>query len=237
MDRPLATTLPQSSLSAGRILGAFNALAYISAMGISFSGLCPTTTLAAILLSAPEALSIASAFNPSLTSGQLPPGTENASASGAGGGEKQRPYRLEGLVVRVLKHAPGVVLAVFADTLLREAAAAGTAAAAAAGGGGESRGPYWGSWLYGAASVLVSTPVLVRCLPLVPFVYMFFLSSPGPRPPPPSTTKLSPVAKSEPDEEAKERARVVVAGGGVGGLVLGACLQEIGLPFEVCGSC
>ncbi|CAM9168255.1 unnamed protein product [Scytosiphon promiscuus] len=224
-----------------RILGAFNVLAYVSAVCIFSMGLCPATTLAAILFSAPEALSIARAFNPSLTLRQLVLGGGNASSCGAGGGgagvekqARQRPYRLEGLVVRILKHAPGVVLAVFADTILREAIAAGSAAAAAAGGsggdGGGSRGSFWGSWLSGAASILVSTPVLVRCLPLVPFVYMFFLSSPRPRPPPPPpSAESSAAAKSGPAGEEK----VVVAGGGVGGLVLGACLQEIGLPFEI----
>lgn len=193
-------------------------------------GLCPATTLAAILLSAPEALSIACAFNPSLKPWQLLlRGNACSEGSGENGGseKQQRPYRLEGLVVRILKHAPGVVLAVFADTVLREALAAGTGAAAAAAEneGGVLGFSYCGKWLSDVAGVLFSTSLPVRCLPLVPFVYMFFLSSPRPRAPP--------AASSQPAAGTKEQAGVVVAGGGVGGLVFGACLQELGLPFEV----
>lgn len=207
----------------------FNVLAYASAICIFLLGLCPATTVAAILLSAPEALSIARAFNPSFKPWQLLPGS-NARAKGSGekgrNENQQRPYRLEGLVVRILKHAPGVVLAVFADTVLREAIAAGTAAAAAAADdSGVLSFPYRGKWLSGVAGVLFSTSLLVRSLPLVPFVCMFFLSSPRPRAPPTET--------SQPAAGAKEKAGVIVAGGGVGGLVLGACLQELGLPFEV----
>lgn len=213
------------------MLGACNVLAYASAICIFLMGLCRVTTLAAILLSAPEALSIARAFNPSWTPWQsLLGGKTPSKGSGEGGGsdkhQRQRPYRLEGLVVRILKHAPGVLLAVFADTILREVIAAGTAAAATAAaddGRGVAGSSYWGAWLSGVADVLFSTSLPVRCLPLVPFVYIFFLSSPRPRPPPPPS----------PATEAKKQAGVVVAGGGVGGLVLGACLQELGLPFEV----
>ncbi|CAN0159802.1 unnamed protein product [Scytosiphon promiscuus] len=117
---------------------------------------------------------------------------------------------------------------------MRVAVAGGTAAvAAAADEGGDSGGlwgSYWGIWLSGAIRTLISTPVLVRCLPSVPFFSMFILSSPrSPKP----TAKGSKAVESGPSKEAKEQERVVVAGGGVSGLVLGACLQEIGLPFEI----
>lgn len=237
-----------------RMLGAFNVLAYASAACIFLLGLCPATTLAAILLSAPEALSIARAFNPSLTPGQLTRGcstspSKQTGEAAAGDSGKQRPYRLEGLVVRVLKHGPGIVLAVFADTVLREAMAAGSAAAAAEDSGIEGV-TYWGSWLSGALGVALSPSLAVRCLPLLPFVYLFFLSTPG-KPAPPSNTATSTTAQQLASASAgggssesaaaaaagakeKERAAgVMVAGGGVGGLVLGACLQELGLPFEV----
>lgn len=239
-----------------RILGTFNVLAYASAACIFFLGLCPATTLAAILLSAPEALSIARAFNPSLTPGQLTRGcstsssTQTGEAAAGDSGKQPRPYRLEGLVVRVLKHGPGIVLAVFADTVLREAMAAGSAAAAE--DSGIEGGSYWSSWLSGVFGVALSPSLAVRSLPLLPFVYLFFLSSPGKRPPPPSKTETSttaPEASSSAGggssesasaasaaagaKEKKRAAGVVVAGGGVGGLVLGACLQELGLPFEV----
>lgn len=210
-----------------RLLGAFNLLAYASAICIFLMGLCPATTVAAILLSAPEALSIARAFNPSLKPCQLLRGGSSCSkGSGEKGGSEhqQRPYRLEGLVVRILKHAPGVVLALFIDTVLREAIAAGTAAAAENEGGVLSFS-YCEKWTSGVAAVLFSTSLPVRCLPLVPFVCMFVLSSPGPRPPP--------AASPQPAAGAKENAGVIVAGAGVGGLVLGACLQGLGLPFEV----
>eukprot|EP00752_Nemacystus_decipiens_P013459 g11921.t1 len=213
-----------------RLLGAFNVLAYASAIGIFLVGLCPATTLAAILMSAPEALSIALAFNPSLKPWQLllwgNPCSKGSGEKG-GSGNQRRPYRLEGLVVRILKHAPGVVLAVFADTVLREAIAAGTAAAAAVAEneGGVWNSSYCGKWLSGVAGVLFSTSLPVRCLPLVPFVYMFFLSSPRPR--------ATPAASAQQVAGGKEKAGVIVAGGGVGGLVLGACLQELGLPFEI----
>lgn len=213
-------------------MGAFNVLAYASAIGIFLLGLCPATTLAAILLSAPEALSITRAFNPSLKPWQLLCGGNTCSKGSGekGGSENQkRPYRLEGLVVRILKHAPGVVLAVSADTLLREAIAVGARAAAAAATteneGSVLSSSYCGKWLSGVAGMLFSTSLAVRCLPLVPFVCMFFLSSPRPRAPP--------AASSQQAAGAKEKAGVIVAGGGVGGLVLGACLQELGLPFEV----
>ncbi|CAN0393759.1 unnamed protein product [Ectocarpus sp. 8 AP-2014] len=239
-----------------RMLGAFNVLAYASAACIFLLGLCPATTLAAILLSAPEALSIARAFNPSLTPGQLTrgcstsPSKQTGEAAAGDSGKQQRPYRLEGLVVRVLKHGPGIVLAVFADTVLREAMAAGSAAAAAAEDSSIEGVSYWGSWLSGALGVALSPSLAVRCLPLLPFVYLFFLSTPG-KPAPPSNTAKSTTAQQLASSSAgggssesataaaagakeKERAAgVVVAGGGVGGLVLGACLQELGLPFEI----
>lgn len=216
------------------MLGALSVLAYVSAVGIFLAGLCPATTLAAILLTAPEALSIARGFNPSW---QLLPGGNNTGEKGRGEGEggkkKQRPYRLEGLVVRVLKHAPGAVLAVFADTVLREAIAAGTAAAEGGGGiAGDSS--YWKNWLSGVAGVLCSTSLGVRCLPLVPFVYLFFLSKPAPPTPPSSATTT---AEDSSAAGTDKQAGVIVAGGGVGGLVLGACLQELGLPFEVKETC
>lgn len=241
-----------------RMLGAFNVLAYASAACIFFLGLCPATTLVAILLSAPEALSIARAFNPSLTPGQQTRECSTSSSKQTGeaaagdSGKQQRPYRLEGLVVRVLKHGPGIVLAVFADTVLREAMAAGSAAAAAEDSGIEGVS-YWGSWMSGVLGVALSPSLAVRCLPLLPFVYLFFLSSPGKRPPP-SETATSTTAQQASSSagggssessvaaaaavaagatEKKRTAGVVVAGGGVGGLVLGACLQELGLPFEV----
>lgn len=218
----LSTQQPLGTPPLGRLLGAFNVLAYASAICIFLVGLCPATTLAAILLSAPEALSIARAFNPSF---QPWGGWEKD------GGEKQhRPYRLEALVVRILKHAPGLVLAVFADTVLRETIAAGTASAAENDGGVLSFS-YCGEWLSGAAGVLLSTSLPVRCLPLVPFVCMFFLSSPRPRAPP-AVASSRPAAAGAKEEQAG----VIVAGGGVGGLVLGACLQELGLPFEVCSN-
>ncbi|CBJ28407.1 Flavoprotein Monooxygenase [Ectocarpus siliculosus] len=239
-----------------RMLGAFNVLAYASAACIFLLGLCPATTLAAILLSAPEALSIARAFNPSLTPGQLTrgcstsPSKQTGEAAAGDSGKQQRPYRLEGLVVRVLKHGPGIVLAVFADTVLREAMAAGSAAAAATAEDSGIEGvSYWGSWLSGTLGVALSPSLAVRCLPLLPFVYLFFLSTPG-KPAPPSNTATSTTAQQLASSSAggwssesaaaaagakeKERAAgVVVAGGGVGGLVLGACLQELGLPFEI----
>ena len=207
-------------------MGAFFILAYSSAIGIFLLGLCPATTVAIILLSAPEALSIARAFNPSLKPWQLLLGgntCRKGSGENRGRDDQQRPYRYEGLVVRVLKHGPGVVLAVSADTMLREAIAAGTAATENE--GGVLSFAYCGKWLWGVAGMLFSTSLPVRCLPLVPFVYLFFLSSPRPRPPP--------QASSHQAAGAKEKAGVIVAGGGVGGLVLGACLQELGLPFEV----
>lgn len=225
------------------MLGVCNALAYVSAICIFLMGLCPATALVAILLSAPEALSIARAFNPSWSPWQrLLGGKTSSKGSGEGGGdgderEPKRPYRLEGLVVRILKHSPCVVLAVFADTILREVIAAGTAAAAAVEGGSDDFGSsYWGGWLSGVAGVLFSRSLPVRCLPLLPFVYMFFLSSPPPRrPPPPSlaTSTAAAATASTTAAAAKKQPGVVVAGGGVGGLVLGACLQELGLPFEV----
>lgn len=235
--------LADSSLHSCRMLGVCNVLAYVSAVCIFLMGLCPATTLVAVLLSAPEALSIARAFNPS-----WPPwipflrGKTSSKGSGERGGGsdrngRERPYRLEGLVMRILKHSPGVVLAVFADTILREVMAAGTAAAAAVDDDGDGFGSsYWWAWSSGIAGVLFSRSLRVRCIPLVPFVYMFFLSSPPPRrsPPPSSATSTATeAATSTTAPEAKKQPAVVVAGGGVGGLVLGACLQELGLPFEV----
>ena len=203
-------------------------MAYASAICIFLMGLCPATTVAAILLSAPEALSIARAFNPSFKPSQLLLGGNTwskGSRDKRGSEKQQRPYRLEGLVVRILKHAPGVVLAVFADTVLREVIAAGMAAAAAENEAGLLSFAYCEKWLSGVAGVMFSTSLPVRSLPLVPFVCMFLLSSPRPRSPP--------AASSQPAAGGKEKAGVIVAGGGVGGLVLGACLQELGLPFEV----
>lgn len=193
-------------------------LAYVSAVCVFFAGLCPATTLAAILLSAPEALSIARAFNPSLT---LPRQMPNIKA---GGKAPHRPHHLTGLVVRVLKHAPLVVLAVFADTLIREAVAAGAASAA---GDGDDGAVKWYRWLVGVGTLLFSTSTWVRCLPLVPFVYLFFVKKP-PSPPPPRSAAVDSAANPP-----EQHPRIVVAGGGVGGLVLGACLQQLGLPFEV----
>ena len=213
------------------MLAACHVAAYASSICIYLLGLCPATTLAAILLSAPEGLSIARVFTPSLTLPRLLGGSIHSSEASGGRSDAERPYRLEKLVVRVLKHAPCVVIAVFADTMFREAMAAGAAAVAAAQGGS-----YWGNWLSGVVGTMVLAPAAVRCLPLVPFVYMFFVASPPPRPPPPpssasSTAQVS-AATTQPAAERKQYG-VVVAGGSVGGLVLGACLQQIGLPYEV----
>ncbi|CAM9183008.1 unnamed protein product, partial [Hapterophycus canaliculatus] len=229
--------------TSSRLFALFMVVGYVSVVCIYFMGLCPVTTLVAILVGAPEAMSISRAFNPSLTLKQLLLGSGDASSSGASSEKHsgRRPYALDSLVARVLKHGPGLVLATCADTMLREASMAGKAAVAAAAAdgdvdGGGFLGSYWGSWLSGAAGMFISTSFLVRCLPLVPFIYLFILKSPRKSPPPPSTeseSESSSASKAARPEEAKERARVVVAGGGVAGLVLGACLQEIGLPFEI----
>lgn len=210
----------------GRMLAACNVAAYASSICIYLLGLCPATTLVAILLSAPEGLSIARAFTPSLSWPRLLGGSTHSPEASEGRSDAQRPYRLERLVVRILKHAPCVVLAVFADAMAREAVAAGGAAVAAAQGGN-----YWGNWLSGVVGAMFFSPAAVRCLPLVPFLYMFFVAKPPPRPPsPPSSAPSS--ASGTPAASEGSRG-VVVAGGGVGGLVLGACLQQLGLPFEV----
>lgn len=221
-------------MSTARLLGACNVLAYLSAICIFFMGLCTPTTLVAILLSAPEGLSIARSFNPSLKmmtasgSGKAPPD---------GNDEQQRlPYRLEGLVVRILVHAPCVVLAVFADAALVEIIAAGAAATAKAAEGGHAGCCFWRTvmdWLSDVAGALVSTSLPVRCLPLVPFLYMFFVKRPPPPPPPPSSSVKDATSGAAETTTLSVPPTVVVAGGGVGGLVLGACLQQLGLPYEV----
>ena len=215
--------------SVGRMLAACTVAAYASSICVYFLGLCPATTLSAILLSAPEGLSIARAFTPSLTLPKLQGGSIHNSEASGGRSDAQRPYRLEKLVVRILKHAPCVVLAVFADAMVREAVAAGSAAVAAAQGGS-----YWGNWLSGVVGTMVLAPAAVRYLPLAPFIYMFFVAKPPPRPPPPSSSASDASSISTATPPASERScGVVVSGGGVGGLVLGACLQQLGLPFEV----
>lgn len=202
-----------SSTTTLRMLGACNILAYLSAIGIYLMGLCHATTLVAVLMTAPEGLSIALAFNPSF----------NPKSRGT-----QRPYHLEGLVLRCIKHAPGVVLAVFADIVLRELFAAGSSAATAVsdGSAGASAGVSIGvvaAWLKCVGGLLWSSSLLVSCLPLIPFVYTFLVRSPPPKPQP----AVEEAAAGGYDEG------VVIAGGGIGGLVLAACLQELGLPFQV----
>lgn len=219
-------------LLSGRILAACNVAAYTSAICIYLLGLCPATTLVAILVSAPEGLSIARAFTPSLTLSTLLGGTGHSSEASGVRSDAQRPYRLEKLVVRVLKHAPCVVLAVFVDAMLREALVAGAAAVAAAG----QDGSYWGNWLSGVVGTMVFAPTAVRYLPLVPFIYMFFVAKPPPRPTPPPSSASGAAeisAAATPSTAERSSCGVVVAGGGVGGLVLGACLKQLGLPFEV----
>lgn len=212
--------------TSSRIIGVCNILAYVSAICLFLLDLCPATTLIAILISAPEAMSIARAFNPSLVSLQLLGGRPKKGRS-----QEERPYRLEGLVKRILAHSPCVVLAVFVDNVLRVVVAAGTAAAAAAEGDGSG---YWHNCFAGAVVMLFSPSLVLRCLPLVPFVYMFFVQKPCPAPPfrtSSSATSKTPSSAQRTMTVASNR--VVVTGGGIGGLILGSCLQQIGLPFEV----
>lgn len=207
------------------MLGVCNVLAYLSAIFIYFMGLCNMTTLIAVLSSAPEGMRIALAFNPSLFTKAPPKGGEifNDNNKDPASRNTQRPYRLEGLVLRCLKHAPCVVLAVFADTVLRELFTAGSAAASTL--STTDRGQkheFLVKWLTGVVGILWLSSLPLRCLPLVPFVYTFLMRSP------PSQSARASIAP-----ESSPAAGIIVAGGGIGGLVLGACLQELALPFEV----
>lgn len=202
-----------------RIIAACSALAYLSAICIYLMGLSPATTLAAVLFTAPDAFSIACAFNPALIP-SLFARDEAASA-------RRRPYRLEGLVVRVLKQAPSIVVAVFVDKMLREifAVISGTALEVGPDGftfGGLAR------WLVDVGSALLVTGSLpIRCAPMLPFVCLFLVGK-GPRP----SSSPAKLEDAEPVSETRTDG-IVVVGGGVGGLVLGACLQQLGLPFQV----
>lgn len=181
-------------------------------------GLCGASTLALILLGAPEALSIAADLNPSLTASLT--GRTSQSA-------RKRPYDLQHMMKRCIANAPSMVMAVFVDTLLREVLAAGAAGAASA-DAGDRLGLMIG-WVTGVAGVLFSGRLFLCCLPLVPFVYMY-MSRPRSKPLGPGEEGVTASPKPKPSSGG-----VIVAGGGVGGLVLGACLKELGLPFSVRG--
>lgn len=210
-------------------MGCCHILAYFSAVCIYFMGLCHATTVAAILFSAPEALSIALAFNPSWGTSLRLHQKEDKNAKNTAD-FSQRPYRLEGLVVRCLQHAPSIVLAVFADTVLREAMAAGMAGTVVEFGDGRLYNLT--SWLLGVLGLLWSSSLHVRVLPLIPFVYMFFICRP-PSPPPRLVTEASGTLSFPSKATQPVTDGVIIAGAGIGGLVLGACLQQLGIPFEV----
>lgn len=190
-------------------------------------GLSPATTLAAVLFTVPDAFSVARAFNPAL----MPSPSGRSEAASAGGtGTRRRPYRLEGLVVRVLKHAPSLVIAVFVDKTLREIFAVASGTALKVGPDGLSFGALV-RWLPEVGSALLLTGSLpVRCVPMLPFVCLFLVPK-GPRPSS-SPAKRKDAETLEPVSETRGDG-IVVVGGGIGGLVLGACLQQLGLPFQV----
>lgn len=197
-------------------------MAYLSAFSIYCLGYCHATNLAAILLSAPEGLSIAVAFNPSLVASLKRRGKQDT---------RYRPYRIEGLVIRILKHAPQVVIAVFFDTILREILAIGDVGSEIATVNeshdpAANRGERILRWLMGIATAAHDRSLLVRCLPLIPFLYMYFVRTPEKPARQESQSSAASVTK-------RESSGIIVAGGGIGGLVLGACLQELGLPYEV----
>lgn len=206
--------MPCAFLFLGRIIGACYVTAYFSAVLIYCLGLCRLTALVAILSLAPSAMSIAADFNPSVT------------AWLKGKHTPCRTYDVHGLVRRGLAHSPLIVLIVFAESVVREAVSAGTIAAAA--GAPDESGPvvYLSIWLAGTLGLLRSSSLHVRCLPLVPFLYLFFVKPSRPGGTPPKT------ACPAPSTPTKQAGGVIVAGGGVGGIVLGACLKELGLPFE-----
>lgn len=202
-----------------RMIAACSALAYLSAICIYLMGLSPATTLAAVLFTAPDAFSIARAFNPAL----IP----SLSARGKAASARRRPYRLEGLVIRVLKQAPSIVIAVFVDKMLREIFTVVSGTALKVGPDGLSFGALV-RWLADVGSaLLVNGSLPVRCVPMVPFVCLFLVKK-GPRP----SSSCAKRKDAEPVSEARSDG-IVVVGGGVGGLVLGACLQQLGLPFQV----
>ncbi|CAM9554120.1 unnamed protein product [Phaeothamnion confervicola] len=199
-----------------RYFAAAVAAAYAAAAGVHYLGLCRWTTLAAVLATAPPALALARDF-------RLPADDLKAAGDESLPGPR-RPYKMDGLVLRCLRHAPLPVLAVFAEALAHE--------------------------LLGDPRAAFSSPsLLLRCLPLVPFVWNFLVR----RGPPPaagaasaagSTAGASLAAPAAPAAVAAAPAawaaamaatagEVVVAGGGVGGLVLAATLHQLGIPVRV----
>ncbi|CAM9444668.1 unnamed protein product [Chrysoparadoxa australica] len=174
-----------------QLLAVFNAGAYASVIVLYGLGYCSLPALAAVLVSAPWGLRIAASFCPQ-------------------GGAK-RPYRLSGLVLQSLKHAPCVLLGLYSEAVAWE---------------------LW-HWLHDEPPDMAAVlSLLLRCvffsltparsLPLVPFVSGVLLKrKPPPGPLEPSTSPSAAAGK------------VVVVGGGVGGMILGLALQELGMEHVV----
>ncbi|CAM9385567.1 unnamed protein product [Choristocarpus tenellus] len=178
--------------SCSRLLGLGYILAYLSAVCLWAVGTCRFSTLLAILLSSPWALSITLAFNPSR--GQT------------------RPYNLSPLIVQCLKHAPCVVLMVFAEYLIREVSLLAT----------QQSSP-----LTALYAVVFSRSLHVRCLAIYPFLWSMLIRGK------PKTPQKSPETMRAGQENGDRSSGIVVVGGGIGGLVLGACLQELDIPFKI----
>ena len=90
-------------------------------------------------------------------------------------------------------------------------------------------------WMAGVGvELLLKGSLPVRCIPVLPFVYLFFFRK---RPRLPASTSPQKQGFGALGTSAASMATssgtIIVAGGGVGGLVLGACLQQLGLPFQV----
>jgi 2-polyprenyl-6-methoxyphenol hydroxylase-like FAD-dependent oxidoreductase/1,4-dihydroxy-2-naphthoate octaprenyltransferase len=125
-----------------------------------------------------------------------------------------RPYKLDRLVLRCLKHAPMAVLGIFASCLAEEVLALGAAS-------------------------LTSPSLFLRCLPLVPFLLGFLpkrhrtpveqkgVERGG------SRSSSSSSSSSHPGQRAAPQSSVLIVGGGVGGLALAAALARLDIPFEL----
>lgn len=113
-----------------------------------------------------------------------------------------RPYHINHLVFRSLKHAPLPLVVIFIDCFVRE--------------------------IFAAPSILghiFSLDFQLRCVVIYPYIYNVLL---GKSPPP---FILYPKLSQE--RALTEEDQVIIAGGGVSGLVLAACLQRLGIPCTI----
>lgn len=114
-----------------------------------------------------------------------------------------RPYHINHLVFRSLKHAPLPLVVIFIDCFVRE--------------------------IFAAPSIfghIFSLDFQLRCLVIYPYIYNVLLG----KSPPPFILYPNP---SQERVQIEEKDQIIIVGGGVSGLVLAACLQRLGIPCTI----